>query len=121
MTHQSPINPETLASLRELQVESGPEVFDELLTIFVTNGARLVSRIKTAAAQNDLPALKKGAHALKGSSASMGALHLSALCTVLDQMEPDSTINTIQQAQQIELEFERAQSFLRAELSSSQS
>lgn len=117
----SPINPETLTALRELQLESGAEVFAELLGIFVTDGTALVNQIRAAAAQNDFLALKNSAHALKGSSASMGALQLSALCAALDALEPDTALNLGEQARDIEAEFERAKQFLQTELASPQS
>jgi HPt (histidine-containing phosphotransfer) domain-containing protein len=87
-----------------------------LLAIFIADGASLVGKIKTAAEQNDLPALKKAAHSLKGSGSSMGALYLASLCATLDKMEPGDDINTVEQARKIEMEFERAKLALQAEL-----
>jgi len=112
----APISPQGLASLRELQIESGDGVFEELVTIFIAAGVALVGRIKTAAGQNDFSGLKNAAHALKGSSASMGALHLSALCDMLDRTEPDANVNLIEQADKIDAEFQRAKTFLQDEL-----
>ena len=115
----TPVNPETLAGLHGLQVESGVEIFNELVSIYIAAGAALVGRIKIAAAQNDFAALRNAAHSLKGSSASMGALHLSGLCATLDRPEPDSTVNSLEQANKIETEFQRVKTFLQGELTSS--
>jgi HPt (histidine-containing phosphotransfer) domain-containing protein len=49
-----------------------------------------VTEIRSALARGDWPLLKRSAHALKGSSAVLGAMGLSALCGEFEQLPPNT-------------------------------
>ena len=59
---------------------------DEVVGIFVENGAKLLVDMEQALAQQDASALERAAHTLKSSSATFGALALSEICRELEYM-----------------------------------
>src|SRR5262249_35687568 len=67
-----------LEGLRDLQEEGGPDVLAELIQMFLRDAERSLGNIRRAVAGQDIEALVRAAHTLKGSSANMGARLLSA-------------------------------------------
>ena len=53
--------------------------------LFVEDAAQLVGKIETALSAGDARMLERCAHTLKSSSASLGAVRLSALCFELEK------------------------------------
>jgi CheY-like chemotaxis protein/HPt (histidine-containing phosphotransfer) domain-containing protein len=62
----------------------GPGVEQELVSLFLSESQTLVQRIMTALHAQDAAAVRQAAHALKGSSASLGAKRLAAVCADLE-------------------------------------
>jgi PAS domain S-box-containing protein len=58
----------------------------EVVTIFLENGAHLLAEMQLALSREDASALEHAAHTLKSSSATFGALSLSAICKELEVM-----------------------------------
>lgn len=71
---EDPLDRTVLAELRELL---GDEVA-QLVRVFLDDAPKLVRRMENAAARPDYPMLYQAAHALKSSSANLGAMRLSA-------------------------------------------
>lgn len=61
-----------------------PATFAELGATYRTESARLLTQIHTALATADAPMLVYAAHRLRGSSASLGAVYVAALCSKLE-------------------------------------
>ena len=81
-TTQAAIDAAVLDSLRAaLRNEVG-----EVIGIFLENGAKLIADLRQALAQEDAQALERAAHSLKSSSATFGAMELSAICKELEIM-----------------------------------
>ena len=57
---------------------------DELVDTWVDEGARLVERLRTAAATGSTDELLRAAHSLKSSSLNVGALSLGERCRSLE-------------------------------------
>jgi len=57
--------------------------------------ARLLSQLAQARAQSDLAALRLVTHTLKSSSASVGALSLSGLCSAAEQAVRDGDLDAL--------------------------
>ena len=53
---------------------------------YLNTAPQLLQSIREAVARNDAAALRRAAHTLKSSSASLGALALAALCKGLEAM-----------------------------------
>jgi len=67
----------------------GDELKD-VLTIYMDNSPDNVLKLKDAIATNTLSTVQLEAHALKGSSANVGALKLSSICAELEQKAKNS-------------------------------
>jgi CheY-like chemotaxis protein len=79
-SHDRPVlDPEVIASLRELGGEDDPQLFQELVRIFLDDTPQRLRELLKAFEQRDPLALERAAHALKSSAANLGALHLSTL------------------------------------------
>ncbi|MET0623876.1 MAG: Hpt domain-containing protein [Pyrinomonadaceae bacterium] len=74
-----------LLSLEEAQVEGEPDLVVELIDLYAEDTPRRLDAIRSALAARDLAALRRAAHALKGSSASLGARQVMMLCEKLEQ------------------------------------
>jgi HPt (histidine-containing phosphotransfer) domain-containing protein len=72
--------------LYESMGEDEPEVMEELIDLFLANTRRALTTMRDAAQQQQSDTLYSEAHSLKASSASLGALELSACCLELERL-----------------------------------
>src|SRR3954454_18037973 len=79
-----PLDGARLTELQGLGRAVGRDVLSELTAAFQSRAH--VTEIRTALARGDWPLLRRSAHALKGSSALLGAMSLSAICGELEQL-----------------------------------
>jgi|SRR5215213_8470580 len=75
-----------LLSLAEAQVEGEPDLVVELIDLYAEDTPRRLAAIRSAWAARDLAALRRAAHGLKGSSASLGARQVEILCEKLERL-----------------------------------
>ena len=68
-----------IASLRELGGDDDPGLFIELVNMFLSDTPERMRALSEAMEKRDPTALERAAHALKSSSANLGALGLSGL------------------------------------------
>ncbi len=80
------LDPEIIASLRELDLEDGSNLFLELVDIFVTDARAQIGTLQAALSAGDTSKLERAAHTLKSSCANIGALHMSRLCFELEKL-----------------------------------
>lgn len=73
-----------LDSYRVLQDDGQPDVVTEFIDVFLEDLPQRLHRLSNAVAANDLAEIRSGAHALKGSSASIGAVAVSGYCALLE-------------------------------------
>ncbi len=83
---QKSVNPETLQSLYELQDESQPNFFNDLVAVFIKTSKDGVALLKTAVHKKDLKSIDHIAHSLKSSCANLGAERMAELCQELEQI-----------------------------------
>jgi histidine phosphotransfer protein HptB len=69
-----------LARLHELDPQGSSGLVQRVLATYRQSLTRLLDQLRTARAGADRDAMRHAAHTLKSSSASVGALDLSALC-----------------------------------------
>jgi len=80
----------------------------ELIGIFLEDTPGLMVNMREAVVRGDADGLRRSAHTLKGSSASVGAMGLSALCQELQAMaEAEALEGALQKVSQVEAEYER--------------
>jgi DNA-binding response OmpR family regulator len=86
-----------LAVIDGFREAGAPDFMRRLIDQFIDEAGQRVRTLKEAAGRSDTHALKTVAHSLKGSSMTMGASRLAALCSqVEDQMAltPPGEVNT---------------------------
>ena len=79
-----------LAALRgfeEIQAEGEPDLVVELIDLYLEDAPRKLALILEAAAGADEESLRRAAHSLKGSSASLGAFGAATLCAELERAD----------------------------------
>jgi HPt (histidine-containing phosphotransfer) domain-containing protein len=70
----------TLAGIRAMRSPGAPDLLAKVAGIYRSNSRTLIDAIKTAVIVDDRDALLHGVHALKSSSANVGATGLADLC-----------------------------------------
>lgn len=74
------LDAQALAALAQLDPNGSTQLVRRVMTTYRASLARLVAQLALARKNADLAALRLATHTLKSSSASVGALSLSALC-----------------------------------------
>jgi HPt (histidine-containing phosphotransfer) domain-containing protein len=92
------LDPQALARLRELDPTGEGKLLQRVLQAFESSVARLLPQLKEARAAGDLPTVRHVAHTMKSSSASIGALKLSQLCTDIELMVRESRTEGLDEA-----------------------
>ncbi|MCL5098208.1 MAG: PAS domain-containing protein [Candidatus Omnitrophica bacterium] len=80
------IDPEALASLRDLRRPGQPDPLLELIDLFLRDGEGRLRQMADSLAQRNTVALAATAHSLKGSASNLGSQRLAALCLELEQL-----------------------------------
>ncbi len=107
-----------LAGLRGLQEEGEPDVLEELIGLFFEEAPPKLAALREAIEEGDARAVERVAHTLKGSSGSMGAPRMSALCGELERVGGSEDLTRAPGLlDRLEAEFDRACRALDAELS----
>lgn len=75
-----------IANLRKLEAASGRAILTQLLASFSTVTPSRFAALRTAIATGDAYTINMEAHALKGSSANMGARRMARLCGNLETL-----------------------------------
>ncbi len=104
------------AALRELR-EGSEDFFREITELFCQEAPAQIERIVRALGSGDMALVKREAHSLKGSSLSMGARGISALCLQLEEAaKQDARARSLELASDLKAEFERVREALQLEL-----
>jgi HPt (histidine-containing phosphotransfer) domain-containing protein len=78
------VDASVLADLEEMQEEGEPDLVAELIGLYLRDAPRKLASMREAEAGGDAASLRRAAHSLKGSSASLGAFGVAALCGELE-------------------------------------
>jgi len=106
-THE-PIDWNVLAGLRELQQEGEPDIIRKLFDLFAADTPCRLAAIREAVESRNAAVLARQAHALKGSSAHLGARQMATLSATLQQIgEAGSLEAAASTLSQLETEFKR--------------
>ncbi len=79
-----PINPKALDSIRHLPGSNGAALVDKVIRAYLADAPERVAHVRRAVEDQDAEALRKAAHAMKSSSANVGADALAALCKQIE-------------------------------------
>ncbi|MCA9942880.1 MAG: Hpt domain-containing protein [Ardenticatenaceae bacterium] len=120
MTYSDRYLQETAASnqaIRQIQTEvkdalelvmgdSSPEMLDEMASIFLEDAVPLIDQIKTGYANQDFVSITMAAHALKGSSATIGLANFANICLAVETGGKQNEANLVsQQLPMLETEY----------------
>jgi len=112
-----PIDRHVLAQIRTLQEEGEPDILRTLFDMFAEDAPRRLAAIREAMAERNASVLARQAHALKGSSANLGASHMATLCATLENLGDTGLLETADSTlSELESEFERVTRAFEAEL-----
>ncbi len=87
-----PIDEQVLASLGRLQKEGRPDIVQQLIELFFKGAAGLLTDLDHGAATGDAALLYRASHALKSTSANLGATALSTHCHELEALTKSGTV-----------------------------
>jgi two-component system sensor histidine kinase/response regulator len=85
----TPLNPAVLTKWRSIQTAEGNNLWSELIDLYLLELNDNLSAMRTAMAERNYSQMARVAHALKGSSASIGATEMAKLCAELEQIMLD--------------------------------
>ncbi len=85
------IDPEVLASLRELQSIENPTFIKEYFVLYLDSIPNLLQQIQMAIDNNNSKALAMATHALKSSSANSGVSSVRSICNELEELANSGT------------------------------
>ncbi len=80
----SPIDHGALDQIRGVGAEGSGDVLAKVIRIYLASAAKLLEALRDGVRRGDPIALHEAAHALKSSSATVGALRLASLCADLE-------------------------------------
>jgi two-component system sensor histidine kinase/response regulator len=107
----------TLAGLRDLASDSGPELLADLVAMFLRDAATRVQELREAVAAHDRARLRAVSHSLKGSAGNLGARRLAELAAAVEDQSADGALEgAAESVGRIEEELERLPAVLPAAL-----
>ena len=102
-------------TLAEVMGDSSPEMLDEMSSIFLEDALPLIDQIKSGYLSQNFDSIKMAAHALKGSSATIGLITFAEIC---QQVENSSKANQLDgldgQIAAMEIEYSQIKTALTA-------
>jgi PAS domain S-box-containing protein len=101
------IDPNIIASFREMDVEGEESILSKLIDVFIENTPRLLAEARAAYASKMSPQLERAAHTLKGSCSNFGAEPMRLVCEQLEALAREGDLeHAAELLTQVEKEFE---------------
>lgn len=91
-SHAALLDPEAIRRLRELDPTGGNQLLERIVAAYFGSLDRLLPDLARARESQDLGVVRHVSHTLKSSSASLGALALSARCADIETMARDGRV-----------------------------
>ncbi len=111
-----PIDMTVIEGLRGMKRQE-QSILSQVINAYLYGSPPLIDRLREAASKGDDAGLQHAAHALKSSSANVGARHLSELCKRLeDEARAGDIEDAVVRVARIESEFQRVHVALMPEL-----
>jgi len=107
---------ETLDAIRELAGDT-PDLLEQIVRLYLESAPTLIAQMHAGFAASDMIAIRNAAHSLKSSSANVGAMDLSKMCSKLEAAARAGAIGEdVPEASAIEAEYTEVRSALLAEI-----
>ena len=101
------------ASLERLRKFGGGKLLGEMIALFLHAAPERISAARLGLSSNDVKATEMALHALKSSSAQLGALRMQRLCERGEKIARAGSLDNVAAlVQNLEEEFPRVQSWL---------
>jgi|AFSR01.1.fsa_nt_gi HPt (histidine-containing phosphotransfer) domain-containing protein len=111
----SSLDAETIATLKAL--DDGDGFFAEMVNTFLANAAQTFEQLQAAQAANDICALERAAHKLRGAASTIGARKLMTMCEALEHAARQGHVPDIAgSVATIETELQQVRTALQAEM-----
>jgi len=108
------IDPEAIATLKELNPDDNGAFLKEIIGIYLEDTPRRLQDLKASLASSDAALFTRTAHTIKGSSANVGAVALAAAAERLEGLSRKEGLGGVAGlVAQCEAEFARAAAELR--------
>ncbi|MEM7350270.1 MAG: Hpt domain-containing protein [Acidobacteriota bacterium] len=105
---------EPIERLREMGRVLGGDVPRRILQVYLGDAPQRLAALRQSLTAGDAAAVEQAAHALKGSSANLGAVTLADLCHEIERQSRDSpTAGTVEQLSAVEAEYARVEQAMR--------
>jgi CheY-like chemotaxis protein len=98
------INPQAIQTLCKML---GDDILGELIDSYREESPRFLRQMQTAIADQDSIALRMGAHTLKSSSATLGALTFAQSCKAIEMQAAQGQLVAPEQLRQLTAEYEQ--------------
>ena len=108
-----PIDRNALDMIASLRQPGAENILRKLISLYLDGSPALLKSIREAVEGSDADLLRRAAHTLKSSSASLGALAFSGICKELEMMGRDKTLaGAKDRLAALEQEYERVRESL---------
>jgi HPt (histidine-containing phosphotransfer) domain-containing protein len=113
---QTPVlDPVVTQRLRELATATDPSILQEIYETFESSALEYLAALRQAVEAGDAEALRTSAHALKGASANVGAVHLTEAARQLEMLgQTRSLANAGEMLARVQPELVRVQRAIQA-------
>ena len=93
------VNIDCVKAIKKLQHQTGQNLLKSLTDIYFSQAPEALSKMKVALAKADLETLKREAHSLKSSSATLGVLKILEICKSIEDettLEKQPSVDRLQ-------------------------
>ena len=95
--------------IENIRAEVDPNLLDELIDLFVSEGPKLLDNIEQAIQTKDAKSINFASHRLKGSSACLGVTRVCTLCREIEEQSRNNELDNLSLAiPMLRLEYHRA-------------
>lgn len=110
------LDQDILVELRKLGQGGDPQLFSNLIELFLSDSKDNLAALKLARESGDHQRIKWLAHRIKGATGSFGARTMARICKELEELTPDYTAETVKRLiDALHEEFVRIRKALEAE------
>jgi len=115
--NEDDIDLSVLETYRKLQDDDEPNLVADLVELYINDTRKRLTEIRVTLKEQDIQALQKEIHSLKGSSGNLGILRMAKICAALEENLKDDNWSKVEaQIFELESEFSRVQSVLENEV-----
>jgi PAS domain S-box-containing protein len=102
------LDPSVLTMLRQLQTDEGPDIIQEIGDAFQLDVPPVLEKLREAVQEANFDKLRRGTHALKGSSENLGARYMASLSAELETLAKNGVIEgAAELVTRLEREYQR--------------